>query len=207
MDLSNHELLRTQVYEYLRTELREGNLKPGEFLSMNQLQKQMEISRTPLRDALLLLEAEGFVDFLPQRGIRINELTQQDIENMYEILGALDSRALLSVFDRIGEREIEQMKNINEEMRKNLGDHEFQRYWNLNTAFHGVYLNFSLNASLLNYLSIVRQRLFAFGKKDWSLKMKTMNYTEHLKMIELIEQGDGIGAANFMRDVHCAINF
>lgn len=207
MDLSNHELLRTQVYEYLRTELREGNLKPGEFLSMNQLQKQMEISRTPLRDALLLLEAEGFVDFLPQRGIRINELTQQDIENMYEILGALDSRALLSVFDRIGEREIEQMKNINEEMRKNLEDHEFQRYWNLNTAFHGVYLNFSLNAALLNHLSIVRQRLFAFGKKDWSLKMKTMNYTEHLKMIELIEQGDGIGAANFMRDVHCAINF
>jgi DNA-binding GntR family transcriptional regulator len=207
LDLSNHELLRTQVYEYLRTELREGNLKPGKFLSMNQLQGQVGISRTPLRDALLLLQAEGFVDFLPQRGIRINELTQQDIENMYEILGALDSRALISVFDRIGDREIEEMKKINEEMAKNLGDHEFPRYWDLNTAFHGVYLNFSSNAPLLNQLSIVRQRLFAFGKEDWSLKMKRMNYSEHLKMIELIERGDAIGAANFMRDVHCAINF
>ena len=207
MDLSNHELLRTQVYEYLRTELRQGNLKPGIFLSMNQLQKQVGISRTPLRDALLLLEAEGFVDFLPQRGIRINEVTQQNIENMYEILGALDSRALLSVFDRIGDREIEQMKTINEEMAKNFGEHEFPRYWDLNTAFHHVYLSFSSNAPLLNELSIVRQRLFAFGKKDWSLKMKKMNYSEHLKMIELIEEGDAIGAANFMRDVHCAINF
>jgi DNA-binding GntR family transcriptional regulator len=207
LDLSNHELLRTQVYEYLRTELREGNLKPGKFLSMNQLQGQVGISRTPLRDALLLLQAEGFVDFLPQRGIRINELTQQDIENMYEILGALDSRALISVFDKIGDREIEEMKKINEKMAKNLGDHEFPRYWDLNTAFHGVYLNFSSNAPLLNQLSIVRQRLFAFGKEDWSLKMKRMNYSEHLKMIELIERGDAIGAANFMRDVHCAINF
>lgn len=48
MDLSNHELLRTQVYEYLRSQLREGSLKPGMFLSINHIVKQVGISRTPL---------------------------------------------------------------------------------------------------------------------------------------------------------------
>jgi len=64
-------------------------------VSMNELMSNLGISRTPLRDALLQLHNEGFVTFLPQRGIRINELSPQDIEDLYEILGALDSRVLL----------------------------------------------------------------------------------------------------------------
>ena len=119
---ASQSLLRTQIYEYLRLELKQENLKPGMFVSMNQIMKQLNISRTPLRDALLQLQSEGFVTFLPQRGIRINELTQKDIENMYEMLGALDSRILLAVFDRIGKREIERMKHFIEsqqELRSN----------------------------------------------------------------------------------------
>ena len=112
MKISNYsgpQLLRTQVYEFLRTELKEENLQPGMFISINQLIVQLGISRTPLRDALLQLQTEGFVTFLPQRGIRINELSQQDIEDFYEMLGALDSRALLSVIDKIGSKEIDGM--------------------------------------------------------------------------------------------------
>ena len=168
-DLSNHpgpSLLRTQVYEYLRRELKQENLKPGMSVSMNEIMTKLGISRTPLRDALLQLQNEGFVTFLPQRGIRINELSKKDIENMYEMLGALDSRVLLAVFDRIGSPEIEQMKQINEEMGKNLAEQNFPRYWNLNTALHNVYLNLSTNELILNHINILRQRMFEFGKKD-----------------------------------------
>jgi len=147
-------LLRTQVYEYLRRELKKENLKPGMSVSMSELMTHLGISRTPLRDALLQLQNEGFVTFLPQRGIRINELTQKDIENMYEMLGALDSRVLLAVFDRVGSREIEQMKQINAEMGKNLAEQNFPRYWNLNTALHNVYLDLSTNELILNHINI-----------------------------------------------------
>jgi len=177
------------------------------FVSMNQVMKTLGISRTPLRDALLQLQIEGFVTFLPQRGIRINELTQQDIEDIYELIGALDSRALLSVFDRLGTWEISQMKRINEEMLANISEAHFSHYWQLNTAFHHVYLDFSSNLSLINQLNILRQRLFEFGKKDWNPKMREMNYNEHLGMLDLIEKKDAVGAADFMRDVHCIINY
>jgi len=200
-------LLRTQVYEYLRNELKAENLKPGMFISMNQLMKKLGISRTPLRDALLQFQTEGFVTFLPQRGIRINKLNQQDIEDLYEMLGALDSRTLLSVFNKIGPREIEKMKQINQEMYTNIPEDRFYHYWDLNTAFHHVYLDLSSNAPILNQLNIIRQRLFELGKKDWSPKMKKMNYSEHVTLIELIEKGSAVAAADFMRDVHCAINY
>ncbi len=205
--ISTHQLLRTQVYEYLRQELKAESLKPGMFVSMKQIMETLDISRTPLRDALLQLQNEGFFTFLPQRGIRINELTQQDIEDNYEMLGALDSRILLSVFDRIGPQKIETMKRLNQELGANLAGKKFGRYWDLNTAFHHVYLDLSSNAPILKQLNIIRQRLFEFGKKDWSLNMKKMNYSEHLTVIELIEKGRAVEAANFMRDVHCAINF
>jgi DNA-binding GntR family transcriptional regulator len=204
---SAHLLLRTQVYEYLRNELKAENLKPGMFISMSQLMQNLGISRTPLRDALLQLQTEGFVTFLPQRGIRINKLTQQDIEFMYEMLGALDSRILLAVFDKLGSVEIEQMKKINQEMHTKMSEDRFYQYWDLNTAFHHVYLDLSSNGIILNQLNIIRQRLFEFGKKDWGAKIRQNNFLEHLAMIELIENGEAVQAADFMRDVHCIINY
>ena len=203
---ASQSLLRTQIYEYLRLELKQENLKPGMFVSMNQIMKQLNISRTPLRDALLQLQSEGFVTFLPQRGIRINELTQKDIENMYEMLGALDSRILLAIFDRIGKREIERMKQINEEMEECLDEENFMRYWNLNTSFHNVYLDLSSNTLILYHINIVRQRLFEFSKKDWSFRRKQVIHREHETLIELIEKGDAITAADFMRDQHTILD-
>ncbi len=126
---------------------------------------------------------------------------------MYEMLGAMDSRILISACSEIGSKEIEKLKEINQEMYANISEDKFYRYWDFNTAFHHIYLDLSSNMPILHQLNIVRQRLFEFGKKDWSPKMKKMNYVEHKKLVELIEKGSGIEAANFMRDVHCAINY
>lgn len=204
----NLQLLRTQVYEHLREELKQQNLKPGMFVTINQLSQSLGINRTPLRDALLQLQVEGFVTFLPQRGIMINELSRIDLENIYEVLGALDSRALLSVFDQLTPAHIDQMKQINMEMYQSVSDKEFYRYFELNTAFHNVYLDLSTNDMLLAQVNIIRQRLFDFGAKGgWIEKVRKLNYTEHLKLIELIEQGDAKVVSSFIRDVHCCINW
>ena len=148
--LPNHyQLLRTQVYEYLREAMRTGNIRPGMFISINQVVKELGMSRTPLRDALLQLQTEGFVTFLPQRGIRINELSDNELVDIYEMLGALDSRALLSVCDRIGTKEVSRMKKINERMLRAIYKKEFNRYFELNRDFHDVYLDHSENRPLL----------------------------------------------------------
>ncbi len=203
------QLLRSEVYEHLRKELKSQNLKPGMFVTINQLSEKTGIKRTPLRDALLQLQVEGFVTFLPQRGIQINELSGRDLEDIYEILGALDSRALLSVFDQITPAHIERMKQINEEMYQTCSSNkDINKYFDLNNAFHNVYLEMSQNKMLINQLSILRERLFDFGATgDWLEKVREPNYREHIQLIELIEKGDGKMVAAFVRDTHCSINW
>ena len=201
-------MLRQQVYEHLRRELKSEKLKPGNTVRINQLGEELGISRTPLRDALLQLQAEGFVTFLPQRGILINEVAEKEIKDIYEMLGALDSRGLLSVFSRIGTDEIGQMKAINEAMLLQVKNQAYYEYFDLNTSFHNVYLNLSDNTLLLNQLNILRQRLFDFGTKgEWIKKVQVLNYQEHLKLIELVEGGNASITADFIRDVHCSINW
>jgi DNA-binding GntR family transcriptional regulator len=203
-----NQLLRQQVYEHLRRELKSEKLKPGNTVRINQLGEALGISRTPLRDALLQLQAEGFVTFLPQRGILINELSEKEIKDIYEMLGALDSRGLLSVFSRIGNDEIHQMKAINDEMFLQVKNQAYYEYFDLNTAFHNIYLNLSDNMLLLNQLNILRQRLFDFVTNgEWINTVQVLNYQEHLKLIELIEAGNANITADFIRDVHCAINW
>ena len=205
---NNFQLLRSQVYEHLRGELKNQNLKPGMFVTINQLSQQLGINRTPLRDALLQLQVEGFVTFLPQRGIRINEVSRKDLENIYEVLGALDSRALFSVFDQITPGHIKQMKKINDKMYRCVAGREYGRYFDLNSVFHDVYLKLSTNEMLLNQVNIIRQRLFDFGAKgDWIEYVLKLNYIEHLTLIELIEQGESKAVSDFIRDTHCCINW
>ena len=66
---------------------------------MEETSARLGVSKTPLRDALLQLEMEGFVAILPRRKVVVNVLSLEDIKNYYEIIGALESTALLRAFD------------------------------------------------------------------------------------------------------------
>ena len=110
--MTNQISLREQVYHFFWQEMQNGVLAPGTAINLNEISKKLGISKTPLRDALIQLETEGFVTILPRRGIIVNSLPLHDIKSYYEILGALESSALLSIFDKIKNRHIEQMEDL-----------------------------------------------------------------------------------------------
>ena len=66
--------LREQVYEYLKSEIQAGRLVPGSFINLNEISAQLGISKTPLRDAIIQMECEGFVSILPRRGVLLKRL-------------------------------------------------------------------------------------------------------------------------------------
>ncbi len=197
----NH-LLRVQVYDYLQKQMRIGALEPGASISVNTMIKELGISRTPLREALLLLQEQGFVSILPQRGVKINALSLDDVKDIYEILGGIESRVVLSVFHKIGENEIHQMNQLNSQIEGWLVKEDIIRHNQANIAFHNVFLDLSENHRLLKYVKNLKMQLYDFPRRNFGKQWNSTNLQEHREFVELIQKGKAIDTADYWRDTH-----
>ena len=199
----NIKSLKEQVYDYLREQLRSGEILPGSAINLDETSRKLGVSRTPLRDALLQLESEGFVTIYPRRGVIVNILSLQDIKNYYQIIGALESAAVLQAFDKIGEDEIRTMEDIIEGMRRAIESDNFDLYYEKNLALHDVYLTSCGNENLVRIVSTLKRRLYDFPRqrgfvKEWELA----SIAEHAELLQLLKQRKAAAAAAYVRDVH-----
>ena len=199
----NIKSLKEHVYDYLREQLRSGEILPGSAINLDETSRKLGVSRTPLRDALLQLESEGFVTIYPRRGVIVNVLSLQDIKNYYQIIGALESAAVLQAFDKIGEDEIRTMEDIIEGMRRAIESDNFDLYYEKNLALHDVYLTSCGNENLVRIVSTLKRRLYDFPRqrgfvKEWELA----SIAEHAELLQLLKQRKAAAAAAYVRDVH-----
>ena len=98
--------LRERVYQYLKDAMSAGKLRYGEFLDQDSICETLEVSKTPLRDALIRLEAEGFVTILPRKGVYINPISLDFIKSAYQIIGSIEADCLNEVFNKLTIRNI-----------------------------------------------------------------------------------------------------
>jgi DNA-binding GntR family transcriptional regulator len=199
----NVKSLKEQVYEYLREQMRKGEILPGSAIDMEETSKKLGVSKTPLRDALLQLETEGFVTILPRRMVVVNALTERDIRDSYEIIGALESMALLKAFDALTAADVDRMQTLNDGMRQALAANDFDLYYERNLAFHDVFLDLCGNLSLVRTVNTLKKRLYDFPRvKGFVKEWEESSTVEHQALVDLIRQGRGQDAANHIRDVH-----
>jgi DNA-binding GntR family transcriptional regulator len=198
----NQKSLREQVYDFIREELTRGRLIPGAAINLNAISQELGISKTPLRDALLQLDTEGFVTISPRRGVFVNRLTLEDIRQCYEIIGALESTVILGVFDSIQPLHIEKMKLLNRELRTSIKKEDFQAYYQQNILFHDVFLEMSHNRSLKRIIMPMKQRLYDFPRRGYIKEWEQANCRDHERLIEAFESADRDAAIRVWRDVH-----
>lgn len=195
--------LREQVYDSLRAEMARGGLQPGAFLDLNAIAQRLGISRTPLREALLHLESQGFVTIFPRRGFRLNSLSLDDIRHFYEIIGALESAALRVAGPALGPADFARMRQLDADMADAVAARDFDRYYAANLAFHDVYLARSDNARLVTQVHLLKQRLYDWPRREPMLQAwERHSVGEHEDFVRLLEQGDIDGAAAHLQDVH-----
>ena len=195
--------LREQVYEYLKREMNDGRLKQGAFLNLNEISKELGMSKTPLRDALFQLEAEGFVTIYPRRGVMVNTLDLETIRNIYEILGALEGSVMVHVALKFRDEDARRMYLLNEGMKSSLEENDFDLFCRQNLDFHDTYLGLSENSDLLHTVKILKERLYDFPRSKGFVKEWEVNSTrEHDDLVDLVTRKDFNGAAEFIRDVH-----
>jgi len=194
--------LREQVYQYLRNKIQAGELRPGSSINLDGLSKELAISKTPLKEAFIKLEAEGFVEILSRRGIVVKKLTHQEIKDYYEIIGSLESSVILSVFDQLTKDHISAMKRCNDQLLKSLEASAFDEYYQLNLDFHDIFLNLSPNTTLRKFIMPFKQRLYDFPRRQYWKEWELLNLEEHSKFIDNIENGDREGAAGILKEEH-----
>jgi DNA-binding GntR family transcriptional regulator len=198
----NQKSLREQVYDFLREELTRGKLIPGAAVNLNAISQELGISKTPLRDALLQLDTEGFVTISPRRGVFVNRLTLEDIRNCYEIVGALETSALLTAFDNIQPLHIEKLKLVNASLRAALKKDDWHAYYQDNLLFHEVFLELSHNTALKRIIVPMKQRLYDFPRRGYIKEWEQANCRDHDRLIEAFERLDREAAVRVWRDVH-----
>jgi len=199
----NLKSLKEQVYEYLREQMKKGYIRPGTFINMEETSKKLRISKTPLRDALLQLEMESFVSIIPRRGVIVNLLKLEDIKDYYEIIGALESTALLNSFEKIRKADIKKLFNLNEQMKKAIAVDDFNLYYQKNLEFHNVILNLYENSNLVKIINTLKRRLYDFPRQEGFVKKwEEASIKEHKQLADLISHGKKDEAVAFIRDVH-----
>ena len=199
----NLSSLKDQVYEYIRLQMKVGKLKPGDSIDMNAFSQKLGVSKTPMRDALIRLEMEGFVRILPRRGVIVNELTVQDIRDSYQILGALESTAIIAAAPHLEEAAVKKMEKLNEGMRQALERDDFNAYYEKNLRFHDIFLTLSGNKQLRDTADVLKKRLYDFPRQaGYVREWEEHSIQEHKELIRLIAEKEFLEAANFIRDVH-----
>lgn len=199
----NLSSLKDQVYEYLRHQMKIGEIRPGSVINMDSTSKKLGVSKTPLRDALLQLEMEGFVTILPRRGVIVNKLTLQDIKDYYQILGALESTAIIAASETLKASEIKKMEKLNEGMKKAIERDNFDAFYEKNLMFHDVYINQAGNKMLRKTVDILKKRLYDFPRRQGYIReWEEASIKEHQQLVNNLAEDKFLDAANFIRDVH-----
>jgi len=104
------------AYGILRQAILEGLIRPGERLILDHLAEQLQMSRTPVREALLMLEADGLVQRRPKRGMVVRSYTERDVDEVYRLRAILEGVAAREAAVRIGTEQVERMRKLCQEM-------------------------------------------------------------------------------------------
>ena len=203
----NNWSLRKEIFDYLSNQIESGVLIPGSLINVRQLTEKLNVSRTPLREALAQLEIQGLVSILPQRGVRINVLMYEDLLDLFEIIGALESQVVEKVFHEITGNEIKQMKHYNQTMTQAIVKGKNKTFHETNILFHRVFLDLSANRELTSYVSSLKLRLFGFALKSYRDRFKRAIVAEHAVFIDLLGKDNPMAAADYLKDVHWKFNY
>ena len=195
-----HNSLHDEVAAQLRERIFSGELMPGMFLDEVQLAEQMKISRTPLREALKVLTAEGLVRHEPRRGCFVNEVTEQDLDEIFPVIALLEGRCAFEAAQHATDGDLAALEDLHDKLSRHAKAKRINEYYATNFAIHEAIIALAGNRWLAGVIGDLRkivklarlQQLHAPGRLEQSL-------SEHLAVFAALKARDPEGAEAAMR--------
>ena len=193
--------LHDNVAERLRAMVFDRQLAPGELIDEKALAARWQISRTPLREALKVLAAEGLVELVPGKGSRVVSLTDEDAESLFPVMALLEGRCAHEATLRASDEQLAELHQLHERLEMHAAVNDIDGYYRANHAFHSKVQALAANrwldrvtGDLRRFLRLLRGRQLNLpGRIDASIN-------EHRVLIDAIGQRDAERAGRAMHD-------
>ena len=184
--------LRDVVFNTLRDAILTGKLVPGERLMENQLAEKLGVSRTPVREALRMLELENLVELVPRKGAQVLDMSEKDIVNILEGRSALEGLATSVACKKMSKEDLQQLKNMEVDFEKAVAENDVEHFVDIDEDFHDLIFAATENDKLINIFRNLRIQLYRYRMaqaKNNETSMSTI-VAHHRSIIRAIENHD-----------------
>ena len=193
-DINTNEYLplRDVVFNTLRDAILTGKLVPGERLMENQLAEKLGVSRTPVREALRMLELENLVELVPRKGAQVLDMSEKDITNILEVRSALEGLATSLACKKMTKEDLQQLKNMEVDFEKAVADNDVEHFVDIDEDFHDLIFAATENDKLISIFRNLRIQLYRYRMaqaKNNETSMSTI-VAHHRSIIRAIENHD-----------------
>jgi DNA-binding GntR family transcriptional regulator len=193
--------LHDGVAARLRTMVFDRELAAGEFIDEKALADSWQVSRTPLREALKVLGAEGLVELVPHRGCRVVELTDDDADALFPVMALLEGRCALEAATKASDDDLRSLQHLHDSLERHAAAKDIDGYYRANHEFHSFVQRLAANrwldrvtGDLRRFMRLMRGRQLALpGRMAASIN-------EHRVLIDAFTQRDAARAERAMHD-------
>ena len=201
--------LKDDVYGFIAARIDSGDLAVGDRVSEQAICDAMGVSRTPVREALIQLASDGYLDNQPRRGFRVRGFDRENALEVFEIMGPLDGQAAFLACPLLDEQAHAQLRFLVGAMDLAIESELMRKYDDLQREFHTTYVRYCGNGRLAE---MIRQLERCFVKHDYATVDRASAFRllrkandEHRQIVELFEARDAASVRDFIRDVHWAV--
>lgn len=183
--------LATEIVKIIRNEIFTGELRYGTILRQEELAEQLGVSRTPLRDALHLLEAEGVLEKAGRR-VRVARYNYHEAKDLYELRERVESLAARQAAERASTKEQEHLGHLLERLLAEAADGNRSEWLEANAEYHESIIRMSHNAWVIRLMPMIRISVRSFlPMLDMNPDRITVSNREHIKLLDAIVGRDG----------------
>lgn len=200
LNMDEYLPLREVVFKTLRNAIVHGEFEPGERLMEVTLAKRLGVSRTPVREAMRMLELEGLVVMIPRRGAEVARITEKDLSDALEIRVALEDLAAGLACKRIDDDGRARLRQVCDDFKRAVNSKVIPEIVDADVAFHNTIMDVTNNQRLINMAQSLREQVYRYRVeyvKDFSYHDKLV--AEHEALMNAILDGDADKAKEITR--------
>ena len=192
--------LYEEVADQLRVRIFAHELAPGTWIDEQTLAKEFGISRTPLREAIKVLAAEGLITMKLRRGAYVTEVNRGDLEQIFTILSLLEGQAAKEAATKAQEKDLNALDDMHLRLEKAAADRNLDQFFEVNVRFHERIIAIANNPWMTGVITDLRKVLKLQRKDSLSRTGRLQSsLSEHREILKALLERDPIAAEQAMR--------